>query len=278
MSYFKELPNFQYIANFPNQSFNTDYVLTKNIFKRAKLRTDLSNAINVFEYYQIIDNERPDQVAAKVYDNSDLDWVILTTNNITNINQQWPLDNNSFYKYLIDKYGSEEELGKVHHHETVEFKDEYGRVVVPGGLQIDPAKNLSFSTPEGQFNSYHISEFPNNNTNYRITINLNQFIPVYKENIETAKAIITNIKKDFSTLEVKGRQKKIDIGIVNILDTWPNSWGGETTVKGRNENTKIQVNDIVIDNDVILNPDLYEIVGEEINGEIVPTFKYKLQN
>jgi len=278
MSYFKELPNFQYIANFPNQSFNTDYVLTKNIFKRAKLRTDLANSINVFEYYQIVDNERPDQVAAKVYDNSDLDWVILTTNNITNINQQWPLDNNSFYKYLIDKYGSEEELGKTHHWETVESKDEYGRVIVPGGLQVDPGKNISFDTPEGQFNSYYTSEFPNNNTNYKIAINLNQFIPVYKENIETAKAIITNIKKDFSTLEVKGRQKKIDIGIVNILDTWPNSWGGETTVKGRNENTKIQVNDIVIDNDVILNPDLYEIVGEEINGEIVPTFKYKLQN
>jgi hypothetical protein len=184
MGYFRELPNFQYIANFPNQSFNTDYVLTKNIFKRAKLRTDLANSINVFEYYQIVDNERPDQVAAKVYDNSDLDWVILTTNNITNINQQWPLDNNSFYKYLIDKYGSEEELGKVHHHETVEFKDEYGRVVVPGGLQVDPGKNISFDTPEGQFNSYYTSEFPNNNTNYKIAINLNQFIPVYKENIE----------------------------------------------------------------------------------------------
>ena len=278
MSYFRELPNFEYIANFPNQSFNDDYVVAKNIFKRAKLRSDISSAITAFNYYQIVDNERPDQVAAKVYDNAELDWVILITNNITNINQQWPLDNNSFYKYLIDKYGSDEELGKVHHYETVEFRDEYNRLVVPGGLQVDPAKSLSFPTPEGQFNSYYISEFPNNNTNYNISINLNQFIPVYRENVETAKALITNIKKDFSTLKVKGRQDKIDITIANILDTWPTSWGGETTIKTRNSNIKIQVNDIVIDNDVILNPDLYEIVGEEINGEIVPTFKYKLQN
>ena len=160
MSYFRELPNFQYIANFPNQSFNTDYVLTKNIFKRAKLRTDIANAITAFEYYQIVDNERPDQVAAKVYDNADLDWVILTTNNITNINQQWPLDNNSFYKYLIDKYGSDEELTKTHHWETVEFKDEYGRVVVPGGLQVDPEKALSITTTQGQ-NDYVLTEFPN---------------------------------------------------------------------------------------------------------------------
>ena len=87
MSYFRELPNFEYIANFPNQSFNTDYVVTKNIFKRAKLRSDISSAITAFNYYQIVDNERPDQVAAKVYDNAELDWVILITNNITNINQ-----------------------------------------------------------------------------------------------------------------------------------------------------------------------------------------------
>jgi len=276
MGYFRELPNFQYIANFPNQSFNTDYVVAKNIFKRAKLRTDIANAVNVFEYYQIVDNERPDQVAAKVYDNADLDWVILITNNITNINQQWPLDNNSFYKYLLDKYGSDEELGKVHHYETVEFRDEYGRVVIPGGYQVDPAKALSVTTTEGQ-NDYILSEFPNENTNYSITINLNQYLPVYKNNTETTQAIVTDIGLNSSTLKVAGRQNKIDIGITNILDTWPASWGGNTTVKRRTGNTKVQVLDIVFENDVALNPLLYEIVGEEVNGEIVPVFKLKPQ-
>jgi hypothetical protein len=276
MSYFRELPNFQYIANFPNQSFNTDYVVAKNIFKRAKLRTDIANAVNVFEYYQIVDNERPDQVAAKVYDNADLDWVILITNNITNINQQWPLDNNSFYKYLLDKYGSDEELGKVHHYETVEFRDEYGRVVIPGGYQVDPAKALSVTTTEGQ-NDYILSEFPNENTNYSITINLNQYLPVYKNNTETTQAIVTDIGLNSSTLKVAGRQNKIDIGITNILDTWPASWGGNTTVKRRTGNTKVQVLDIVFENDVALSPLLYEIVGEEVNGVIVPVFKLKPQ-
>jgi len=277
MSYFKELPNFEYIANFPNQSFNTDYVLTKNIFKRAKLRTDIANAINVFEYYQIIDNERPDQVAAKVYDNADLDWVILTTNNITNINQDWPLDNNSFYKYLIDKYGSEEELGKTHHWETAEFKDEYGRIVVPGGYQVDPAKSLSVTTFEGE-NEYTLTEFPNENTNYNITINLNQYVPVYNSGIETTQAIVTDITTDFSTLNIGGREDTIDISITNILSDWPASWGGFTRIVGRNENTTIQVLDIVFENDVVLSPLLYEIVGEEVNGVIVPVFKFRLQN
>ena len=276
MSYFRELPNFQYIANFPNQSFNTDYVVTKNIFKRAKLRSDIANATTAFNYYQIVDNERPDQVAAKVYDNAELDWVILTTNNITNINQQWPLDNNSFYKYLIDKYGSEEELGKTHHWETVEFRDEYGRVVVPGGYQVDPGKALSVTTSEGQ-NDYTLSEFPNENANYSITINLNQYLPVYNNGIETTQAIIKDIELNSSTLKVAGRQNKIDIGITNILTNWPASWGGSTIIKRRAGNTTVQVLDIVFENDIVLNPLLYEIVGEEVNGEIVPVFKLKPQ-
>jgi len=276
MGYFRELPNFQYIANFPNQSFNTDYVVAKNIFKRAKLRTDIASAITAFNYYQIVDNERPDQVAAKVYDNAELDWVILTTNNITNINQQWPLDNNSFYKYLIDKYGSDEELGKIHHYETVEFRDEYGRVVVPGGYQVDPTKALSVTTSEGQ-NDYVLSEFPNENTNYSITINLNQYLPVYKNNTETTQAIITDITTNFSKLKVAGRENKIDIKITNILTNWPTSWGGNTIVKRRTGNTTVQVLDIVFENDVVLSPLLYEIVGEEVNGVIVPVFKLKPQ-
>jgi len=276
MGYFRELPNFQYIANFPNQSFNTDYVVAKNIFKRAKLRSDISSAITAFNYYQIIDNERPDQVAAKVYDNAELDWVILTTNNITNINQQWPLDNNSFYKYLLDKYGSDEELGKTHHWETVEFKDEYGRVVIPGGYQVDPGKALSVTTSEGQ-NNYTLSEFPNENANYSITINLNQYLPVYNGETETTQAIITDITTDFSTLKVAGRENKIDINITNILTNWPESWGGNTIVKGRTGNTTVQVLDIVFENDVVLSPLLYEIVGEEVNGVIVPVFKLKPQ-
>jgi hypothetical protein len=277
MPYFRELPNFEYIANFPNQSFNTDYVLTKNIFKRAKLRSDIANAITAFNYYQIIDSERPDQVAAKIYDNAELDWVILITNNITNINQDWPLDNNSFYKYLIDKYGSDEELTKTHHYETIEDKDEYGRILIPGGLQVDPGKVLSFLTIDGE-NDYILTEFPNQDSNFNITINLNQYVPVYKNEIETTQAIITDITTNFSTLKVDGRENKIDISITNILDTWPNSWGGETTIIGRTENTKIQVLDIVFQNDIVLDPLLYEIVGEEVNGEITPVFKFRLQN
>ena len=276
MPYFREIPNFEYISNFPNQSFNTDYTVAKNIFKRAKLRDDIKNAITAFEYYQIVDNERPDQIASKVYNNADLDWVILITNNITNIKQEWPLDNNSFYKYLIDKYGSDEELGKPHHYETVEVRDEYNRLVVAGGYQVDPPKQTVITTT-ADANNYNLEEFPNENLPTSITINLNQYIPVYG-NVEITNAIVTDITKNFSYLQVKGRSKDIPVTINNALSNWPNSWGGTTIVNTREDNIVIEVSDFIFDNDVVLDSSLYEIVGEEVDGEIIPVFKFKLQS
>lgn len=275
MSYFRELPDFEYIANFSNQSFNTDYVVTKNIFKRAKLRDDIANAVTAFNYYQIIDSERPDQIAQKIYNNSDLDWVILITNNITNINDQWPLDNNSFYKYLIDKYGGDDKIAEVHHYETIETRDEYNRLIVQGGLQIDPPKTLSFTTNNTD-TVYNLTEFPDENLKNKITINLNQFVPVYG-NTENTQAIVKDITKDISLLKIEARGNKTPITIANSLETWPNSWGGSLVVKGRNENTIIQVSDIIFENDVILDKTLYEIVGEEQNGQIVPVFRFLQQ-
>lgn len=280
MSYFRELPNFEYISNFPNQSFNDDYIITKNLFKRPKLREDIANAVTAFEYYQIIDNERPDQVAQKVYNNSDLDWVILIANNITNLNDQWPLDNNSLYKYLLDKYGDDETIGEVHHYETIEVRDDFNRLIVPGGLQVDPPKTISVTTNSTDLD-YNLSEFPSADTNNVITINLNQFVRVFGNNVtnENTDAIVKDIETKTSFLQVKARDTDTPISITNTLSDWPNSWGGSFAVVGRNSiSTTIQVGDVIFDNDVVLDPTLYEIVGELQDGKVVPVFKFLPQS
>lgn len=143
MGYFKELPNISYVSRFPNKNRNDERILVKNFFKRAKLRTDIDQAITAFEYYQIEDNMRPDFLAEKIYGNSELDWVILITNNITNVRDQWPLDNSDLYSYMLDKYGSDEQISAVHHYETTEIKDEFERTILPGGLEVD--ENYQFT-------------------------------------------------------------------------------------------------------------------------------------
>ena len=145
MAYFRELPNISYISRLPDVSSNEEYITVKNLFKRAKLRTDIVNIITAFNYYQVEDNQRPEVVASKLYGDPELDWVILITNNITNVREQWPLGNNDLYNYMLDKYGTEVALSSIHHYETIEVKDEYDRLVVPSGLQVDSNFTVTYT-------------------------------------------------------------------------------------------------------------------------------------
>ena len=145
MGYFNELPNLDYLSQLPDANSNETYITVKNLFKRAKLRTDIVNVITAFEYYQIEDNQRPDVIAQKLYGDAELDWVILITNNITNIREEWPLSNQNLYNHMIEKYQTENALSSIHHYETTEVKDEYNRLVVPSGLQVDSNYSITYS-------------------------------------------------------------------------------------------------------------------------------------
>ena len=137
MSYFRELPNISYVSRLPGANRSDERIEVKNIFKRAKLRTDVDASITAFDITIIPDGERPDVVAQRIYGDSELDWVVLITNNITNIRDQWPLSNNDFHNFALDKYGSDENLYSVSHYETFEIRDEYNRTILEPGLQVD---------------------------------------------------------------------------------------------------------------------------------------------
>jgi len=142
MSYFRELPDISYVSLLPNNR-SDERIKVKNIFKRAKLRTDIDQSVTGFDYYIIQDNERPDIIAERIYGSSDLDWVILVTNNITSIRNQWPLSNNELYSYCLEKYGSDANIMTTHHFETQEIKDKYGRLLLEGKLIVD--QNFTFT-------------------------------------------------------------------------------------------------------------------------------------
>ena len=142
MAYFQELPNISYPSLLPSNNKIEDRIVVKNIFKRSKLRSDIDQAITAFNYYYVEQGMRPDMVAKSLYDDSELDWVILSTNNITNIRNEWPLEHNDLHEYMLDKYGSEANINGIHHYETRKIVDEYNRVVIPAGLEVDV--NFSF--------------------------------------------------------------------------------------------------------------------------------------
>ena len=142
-SYFKQVPDFDYVSRLPDAKIS-DYITVKNLFKRGKLADDIFQDLTVFTKYEIRGNDRPDNVANKVYDDPDLDWVVLLSNNIINIQSEWPLPQRDFDRYLLDKYETYEKLNDVHHYETLECKNLTGAVVVPKGLWVESDYSVTY--------------------------------------------------------------------------------------------------------------------------------------
>ena len=145
MAYFEELPDISYVSLLPKTGNNDERITVKNIFKRAKLRTDVDQAITGFSYYQIPENTRPDVVAQNIYGDPELDWVILITNNIMNVRDEWPLSNNDLYDYMLEKYGSVEKLNEINHWETTEIRDDFSRILLRSGLEVDKDFTFTYS-------------------------------------------------------------------------------------------------------------------------------------
>jgi hypothetical protein len=138
-SYFRQVPNFEYVSRNPGDKYISEYIPVKNLFKRGKLREDIFANLQFFEKYSIIGDERPDNVAYKFYDEETLDWVVLLSNNILNIQSEWPMTQRTFEKVMLERYGSYDNLyNGIHHYETEEIKNSLGITVLKGGLRISP--------------------------------------------------------------------------------------------------------------------------------------------
>ena len=121
-SYFRQLPDLDYPSLANNRKSVYDYQVVKNIFKRAIVRNDIFDEVTAFTKYSVEGDERPDQVAFNFYGDSGLDWVVLTTNNIILVRDEWPMGPNDFLTYVNSKYTTQE-LSNIHHYETKIIRD-----------------------------------------------------------------------------------------------------------------------------------------------------------
>jgi hypothetical protein len=115
------------------------------LFKRGVLREDIFQNLSFFTKYKIEGNDRPDNVAADVYGDSTLDWVVLITNNIINIQSEWPMSQTDFDAFLLEKYGNYDTLySGIHHYETEEVKNSDDVVIVPAGFQVESDYSVTY--------------------------------------------------------------------------------------------------------------------------------------
>lgn len=142
MAYFRELPDLEYQSFLSDRQRSNDYLRVKNLFRRAKLRDDISNVLTVFDKYQIPDGYRPDNVAEDLYRSAEYDWVVLISAGITNVRDEWPIADGDLYSYVYQKYG--EELYAVHHYVTKEIRDSNNRLILNEGRIVNNILQIPF--------------------------------------------------------------------------------------------------------------------------------------
>ena len=187
-SYFRQLPDLDYPSLRNDRESAYDYQIVKNIFKRAVLRDDIFDEVTAFTKYSVEGDERPDQVAYDFYGDSGLDWVVLTTNNIIHVRDEWPMGNQDFLTYLNDKY-TDQELSNIHHYETDLLRDSQGKLIQPKGLNVPGDYSISFLDngvlrTESKITSFTFLEHETNLNDDKRNINIlkPEYLTIFLEN------------------------------------------------------------------------------------------------
>tara|TARA_Y100000114_G_scaffold68755_1_gene62994 strand:- start:123 stop:671 length:549 start_codon:yes stop_codon:yes gene_type:complete len=107
-----------YFSSFPKIAYDSagqgrPKVVT-NILRRVAVRAKVKNSAMLYDTYDIRSGDTPESLADRLYNNSQLHWVILLTNDITDRYHQWPMYERQFNTYLNEKYDNPD---GIHHYE-----------------------------------------------------------------------------------------------------------------------------------------------------------------
>lgn len=127
--YFNRLPKIVY----KNIDDPNNVKIVTNILTRIKMRSEAFSNFTLFDTYDVPSGETPESIAYKHFGSTFYHWVILITNNITNMYTQWPLSESAFSDYLIDKYG--DDIDAVHHYEIYQTSGDTRKVLQVASTQ-----------------------------------------------------------------------------------------------------------------------------------------------
>lgn len=96
---FSQIKNIPYDINLNSQS-----VMVKNIFNYSYvIQSYIDNPLSTFDYV-IREEDTPETLALRYYNDTKLSWTILLLNNIKDYYSEWPKTENSFSSYMKKKY------------------------------------------------------------------------------------------------------------------------------------------------------------------------------
>jgi len=135
---------FSYFPTVPYELFDgsTKHKVVTDILKRVRATLEARTDKTIYSTYRVRDGETPEHIAYNYYGSAHYHWVVLLMNDIRDPQWSWPLDQDSFERFIVNKYGSMvNAINITHHYETNELRatsnsDLYsiGDVVLPAGI------------------------------------------------------------------------------------------------------------------------------------------------
>ena len=121
-----------YFQNFPLAYYSlyddlSNVNIVTNITARVKLSEEVKNNLSLFDEYDIRDGDTPEIVADRFYNNPQLHWIVLHTNEILDARFDWPQTADNLRRYCEGKYTN---IDGVHHYEDTDGNQVNGNVYV----------------------------------------------------------------------------------------------------------------------------------------------------
>ena len=121
-----------YFQNFPLAYYSlyddlSNVNIVTNITARVKLSEEVKNNLSLFDEYDIRDGDTPEIVADRFYNNPQLHWIVLHTNEILDARFDWPQTADNLRRYCEGKYTN---IDGVHHYEGTDGNQVNGNVYV----------------------------------------------------------------------------------------------------------------------------------------------------
>ena len=127
--YFKEFPTIPYDAE-----GNGKFKDVKNLLRRVGIRAKVKANTSLYDTYDVKNGETPESIAHKLYGDSELHWVILLLNNVTDRFHDWPMSEAQFLKFVNDKYDN---VDAVHHYEISQSSGDTSKKINIGTSNSD---------------------------------------------------------------------------------------------------------------------------------------------
>lgn len=94
-----------------------NYKDVTNLLRRVGMRAKLKSNTLLYDTYNVKEGETPEMIAHKLYGDTELHWIILLVNEVTDRYHQWPMTTPQFLDFINDKYDNPD---GIHHYETTQ--------------------------------------------------------------------------------------------------------------------------------------------------------------